>query len=215
MSLNDNHPNSHCRSLLSGIISSVSASFGFMWITSWWHLNLKGVSVRFATWALGCKLLKWYKCISTSQFLPETPGSNIGGIVVPVRQVRAPLYQKSTQAADLQVALTKPVFWLQCTTNSLHGTPALKATVLWCIFSNVEASSSKELWLNVGVDFFLVSNAYNLKALQWNRLTGCRWCCCRRWGWSTCLQPTGAGDRMLGIRSWNTEKWWEEYYTIQ
>lgn len=30
-------------------------------------------------------------------------------------------------------------------------------------FSNVEASSSKELWLNVGVDFFLVSNVYNLK----------------------------------------------------
>lgn len=75
-------------------------------------------------------------------------------------------------------------------------------------FSNVEASSSKELWFFmwalISVWFRTLTTS---KALQWNRLTSCRWCC-RCWGWSTCLQWPTAGDRMLGI-SWNTEKWWK------
>lgn len=180
--------------------------------------NLKGVSVRFATWALGCKLLKWYKCISTSQFLPETPGSNIGGIVVPVGQVRAPYIPKIYTSSRPAGRTYKAFFWLQCTTNSLHGTPALKATVLWCIFPMLKRVLPKNCgfscrrWFPFGFERLQPQGTpmkppnqlqVMLQALGLEHLPAIG----RQ-------QVIGCLVSEVGILK-NDEKWWEEYYTIQ
>ena len=171
-----------------------------------------------------CNLSPWLQATKVVQMHinlaipPETPGSNIGGIVVPVGQVRAPYIPKIYTSSRPAGRTYKAFFWLQCTTNSLHGTPALKATVLWCIFPMLKRVLPKNCgfscrrWFPFGFERLQPQGTpmkppnqlqVMLQALGLEHLPAIG----RQ-------QVIGCLVSEVGILK-NDEKLWEEYYTIQ